>query len=83
VNRAPGIVHVLADISHLALYAFAVHKAISLHTVRCHSNETCAPIANLPNSAQLQGTPIIIPTYVRVRAVVWACGDGQTHTCTD
>jgi len=22
----------------------------------CHSNETCAPIANLPNSAQLEGT---------------------------
>jgi len=23
----------------------------------CHSNETCAPIANPPNSAQLEGTP--------------------------
>jgi len=25
----------------------------------CHSNETSAPIANPPNSAQLEGTPII------------------------
>ena len=36
-----------------------------------HSNETCAPIANLPNSAQLEGTPSIPPSYIRVRAVVW------------
>jgi len=37
-------VQALADISHLAL--------------GCYSNETRAPIANLPNSAQLEGTPI-------------------------
>jgi len=61
VNRAPGILRVLADISRSALYAFAVYKAISLHTVRCHSNETCAPIANLPNNAQLEGTPYHYP----------------------
>jgi len=34
-------------------YAFAVYKAISLHT---YSNETRAPVANPPNSAQLDGT---------------------------
>jgi len=28
------------------------------------SNETHAPIANPPNSAQLDGTPIIPPTYI-------------------
>jgi len=32
----------------------------------------------LPNSAQLEGTPIIPP--FRVRAVVWKCGKGQTDT---
>ena len=48
----------------------------------CHSNETRTPIANSPNSAQLEGTPTIPPTYVRVRAVVWECSEGQTHTQT-
>ena len=45
----------------------------------CHSNETRAPIANPPDSAQLEGTPYHSPTYIRVRAVVWECGEGQTH----
>jgi len=36
----------------------------------CHSNETRAPIANPPNSAQLEGTPTIPPSYIWVRAVV-------------
>ena len=45
--KKPGIegVHALADISRSALC--------------CHSNETRAPIANPPNSAQLEGTPTI------------------------
>ena len=42
-----------------------------------------ALIANPPNSAQLGGTPPTIPpSYIRVRAVVWKCGEGQTHTHT-
>jgi len=28
-------------------------------------------IANPPHSAQLEGTPTIPPSYIRVRAVVW------------
>jgi len=32
----------------------------------CHSNETRAPIANPPNTAQLRGTPTIPPSYIRV-----------------
>ena len=47
----------------------------------CHSNETRAPIANPPNSAQL-GEPLSFPSYSEVRAAVWACGDGQTDTQT-
>jgi len=45
--RQSGIqrVQVLADISHSALC--------------CHSNETRAPIANLPNTAQLEALPTI------------------------
>jgi len=51
---------------------------------RCHSNESRAPIANPPNSAQLRGSPYHFPSYIRVRAVVWECGEGQTdiHTQT-
>jgi len=63
----PGIerVQALADVSRLALC--------------CHSNETRAPIANPPSSAQLGGIPTIPPTYIRVHAVVCKCGKGQTH----
>jgi len=45
----------------------------------CHSNETLASIANPPNSAQLERTPYNSPSYIRVRAVVWECGEPQTH----
>jgi len=63
----PGIrqVQALAHILHSALC--------------CHSNETRAPIAYLPNSAQLEGTSTIHVCYIRVRAVMWEYGEGQTH----
>ena len=48
--------------------------------VHCHINETHAPIANLPNIAQLEGTPNHFPSYIRVLAVVWESGEGQTDT---
>ena len=54
-------VQALTDILHLALYIFAVYKAISLAYIRvcCHSNKTNAPIAiaNPSNSAQLEASP--------------------------
>jgi len=37
----------------------------------CHSNETRAPIANLHNSAQLQGTPSIPSSYIWVALLRW------------
>ena len=57
---------------------------ISRSALRRHSNETRAPIANPPNSTQLEGTPYpnIPPSCIRVRAVVWECGEGQTDTDT-
>jgi len=58
-------VQALTDISPLALC--------------CHSNKTHAPTVNPPNSAKLEGTPTIPPTYIQVHAVVWECGEGQTH----
>ena len=45
----------------------------------CHCNKTRAPIANPPTSAQLEGTPIIPLSYIRVREVLCECGEGQTH----
>jgi len=54
---------------------------ISRSALCCHSNETRAPIANPPNSAQLEGIPTI-PPNIRVRAVVWERGEGQTDTQT-
>jgi len=69
----PGIdrVQALADISSSALC--------------CHNNKTRAPIANRANSSQLEGAPTIPPTYIRVREVLWECGEEQTrrHTHTD
>jgi len=43
-------VQALADILHSALC--------------CHSNETYALIANLPNGAQLEALPTIPPSYI-------------------
>jgi len=52
----------------------------------CNSNETRAPIANPPNSAQLEGIRIrtIPPSYIWVRAVVGMRRgtDRQTDTQT-
>jgi len=45
-----------------------------------HSNETGAPTATLPNSAQLGGTAYHPPSYTRVCAVVWECHHRQTDT---
>jgi len=51
---------------------------------RCrHGNENHAQIANPPNSAKLHGTTTIPPTYIRVRAEVWKCGEGQTDKHID
>jgi len=44
----------------------------------CHSNATCAPIANPPNTAQLGGILYHSPSYIQVRTVVWECSEGQT-----
>jgi len=48
----------------------------------CHSNATRAPL-QIRNIAQLGGIAYHSPSYIRVCAVVWACGGGQTDTHTD
>jgi len=52
------------------------HRDIFRSALCCHSNKPGAPIANLPNSAQLEGTP----TIPLVCAVVSECGKGRTDT---
>jgi len=61
-------VQTLADILHSALC--------------CHSNENHAPTANPPNTAQLEGTPTISPSYIQVHAVVWRGTDRHTDRQT-
>jgi len=51
--------------------------------LRCHSNETRAAIINPLNSAQLGGILYHSQSYIRIRAVVWKCGEGQTNRHTD
>ena len=51
-----------------------------IRCVCCHSNETHALIANTPNSAQLVGTPYHSQSCIRVPAVMWECGEGQSDT---
>ena len=72
---------VLADISRSPLCCH-MHRLPVRAATCCHSNATRAPIANPSNSAQLGGAPYDSPSYIRVRAVVWACGRGQTHRQT-
>jgi len=62
-------VQAVTDVSHSAL--------------RCHSNKTSAPIANLPNTAQLEGTPYHSPKLYPgpCSSVGMRRGtDRQTHT---
>ena len=61
-------------------FALCRHIAGWTQACNCHSNATHAPIANPPNSAQLGASPTTTSSYIRVRAVVWACGRGQTDT---
>ena len=42
---------------HRNLFCCSINIISSIPSLCCHSNESSAPIANLPNSAQLQGTP--------------------------
>jgi len=70
--QQPGLerVQALADISRSA--------------VCCHSKKTRAPIANPPNSAQLEGTPYYSSNiHPGPCTVVWECGEGQTDRHTN
>jgi len=50
--------------------------------VCCHSNKARAPIANPPNSAQIQGTPYPSPKYLRPCSSVAMRPRTDTHTQT-
>jgi len=55
-HRTPMDIHTLNQ-----THSEYKHSLTLLVRVCCHSNETRAPIANQPNSAQLEGTPTIFP----------------------
>jgi len=50
-----------------------VHSAL-----HCHSNETCTLIANVPNSAQLDGIPYHSPQVTS--GSMQYCGNAVTET---
>ena len=63
--------------------AYSEYKhSLTFRVQRCVV-ETRAAITNPSNSIQLEGTPYHSPSYIRVRAVVFACGQGQTDRHTD
>jgi len=68
----PGIerVQALADISRSAV-------------LFCYSNETHAPIANPPNSAELEGTCYHSRNLHPGPYSMWENGDGQAHRHTE
>ena len=51
--------------------------------ITCHSNETLAPIANPPNSAQLESTPHHSPSSHPGPCSSVEYGQGQTDRHTD
>ena len=63
-------------------HAFAVsaYSKVVYVDVCCHSNEAHAPIEKPPNSAQLEDTPTIPQSYIRLHTVVWEYAARQTNT---
>ena len=82
IQVCTGVIAVVISVA-LRIDRVQALAVISLSALRYHSNETRVPTANPPNTAQLEGTPTIPPSYVRVRAVVWKCGERQTARHTD
>ena len=60
--------HVLAKISRPR------HVAVATQPVR--------RLQIRPTVHNQWASPTTLPSYIRVRAIVWACGRGQTHTET-
>ena len=67
----PALLIQFAAFTKLQQFA-AYGKLIVVLYVRvcCHSYETRTPLAKLPNSAQLDGTPTIPQSYIRLRGVM-------------
>ena len=80
-SRATGTPNIPMTIKNQT-YSEYMHSLTFRVRCCCNSNETRALIANLPNSAQLQGTSTIPPSHIRVHGVVWECGEGHTYTQT-
>ena len=79
VKLAIERVQALADISCSELYAFAVYKALSVHTCVLSWQRNLCTDCKTDNSAQLEVPRTIPPSYIWFHAVVWKCSEGQTH----
>jgi len=68
----------VSDFSQSGIERVQALADISYSALCCHNNETCAPIANPPNSAQLEG---ILVTAVCVSVCLSLAA--FSHYCTD
>jgi len=57
------------------------HRALADISRSSYVVKTTKPVQRL-QICPIEGTPTIPPSYTRVRAVVWECGEGQTGTQT-
>ena len=75
-----------AERSHYGVISRDGRKLVVMLALCCHSNATRGPVQRLqirPIVHNYGTSPTTSPSYIRVRAVVWACGRGQTETHTD
>jgi len=70
MNTASNHKHSLTFYVHIQCYAVTATKLV--YRLQIHQN-----VHNY------RARPIIPPTYIRVRAVVWECGEGQRDRHTD
>jgi len=67
----------LADISRSALYAFTMYKLTYVYFVIATKPVHRLQIRQIVHN---QWAPPTMPqSYIRIRAVAWECGEGQTH----
>ena len=71
------------------LLTFCVRRYAHLQCIRLLINQFISVAGSWPISLhkcklswQRRAPPTVPPSYIRVRAVVWECGDGQTDTHT-
>jgi len=57
--------------------------AFRVRAVLSQQRDPCTDFKSVQQYTTIGAVPTIRPSYIRVRAVVWSCGHGQTHRHTD